>query len=307
MPRLPLVYHDGYDLQFGDHVFPSQKYKLVRAELLSSGIVRPGQIHAPEPATDADILLVHSAEWVQKLRRGTLTYTDILTLEIPYSRRIVEAFWLAAGGTVLAARLALEHGAAFNIGGGFHHAFHGHGEGFCAVHDIAIAIRKLQHESRIRTAMVIDCDVHHGNGTAALFSGDPRVFTLSIHQLHNYPEVKPPSTLDIHLPDGTGDDDYLRRLREACEIAVPAFRPDILFYVAGADPYLDDQLGGLNLTMDGLRERDLLVMQSALERRIPVVVTLAGGYARQLSDTVRIHAATALAAQQVLGEYPWHS
>lgn len=307
MPELALVYHDGYDLHFGDHVFPSVKYKLVRRQLLENAIVLPHQIHQPHPAADEDVLLVHSPEWVTRLRKGTISYSEILKLEIPYSRHVVDAFWLAAGGTILAARLALRHGAGFNIGGGFHHAFTGHGEGFCAINDVAVAIRKLQSDGRIRTAMVIDCDVHHGNGTAAIFAGDRSVFTLSIHQANNYPEVKPPSTLDIHLPDGTGDDEYLGRLREACQMTIPSFRPDMLFYVAGADPYLDDQLGGLNLTMEGLRARDLLVMESALRLGIPVVITLAGGYARQLADTVRIHTATAMAAQEVLTEVGWQT
>jgi acetoin utilization deacetylase AcuC-like enzyme len=278
------------------------KYKLVRKELLESAIVLPHQIRTPEPAADEDMMLVHTPEWVTRLRKGTLSYMEILKLEIPYSRQVVDAFWLAAGGTLLAARLALQHGIGFNIGGGFHHAFPGHGEGFCAINDIAVAIRRLQKDGAIERAMVIDADVHHGNGTAAVFAGDRSVFTLSIHQLNNYPEEKPPSTLDIHLPDGVGDEEYVGRLREACDLVIPAFRPQLIVYVAGADPYVDDQLGGLNLTMEGLRARDLAVFETALKHHAPVAVTLAGGYARQLADTVRIHAGTAIAAQQVLAE-----
>lgn len=299
---LPLVYHEGYDLHFGDHVFPSVKYKLIRAELLEAGVILPHQIHTPEAATDEDMLRVHTSEWVNKLRKGTISYTDILKLEIPYSRQVVNAFWLAAGGTILASRLALKHGIGFNIGGGFHHAFPSYGEGFCAIHDVAVAIRKLQAEGAIRTAMTIDLDVHHGNGTASIFAGDSSVFTLSLHQLNNYPEIKPPSTLDIHLADGTGDEEYLAKLRDAVQFAISGFRPDLVFYLAGADPYVDDQLGGLNLTIEGLRSRDLIVFETALSRQIPVVVTLAGGYARRLQDTVRIHAGTAIAAQEVLHE-----
>ncbi|MBV6432194.1 MAG: Acetoin utilization protein AcuC [Bryobacteraceae bacterium] len=300
MSRVALVYHDGYDLHFGDHVFPSVKYRLIRERLIGSGFAKPEEIHQPEPASDEDVLLVHTPEWVKGLKTGTLSYAQILRLEVPYSQQMVRAFWLAAGGTTLAARLALRQGVGFNIGGGFHHAFPDHGEGFCAIHDVAIAIRKLQREGVIRRAMVVDCDVHHGNGTAAIFSGDRSVFTLSIHQFNNYPPEKPPSTVDIHLADGTGDTEYLERLAEACRLTVAGFEPEILFYVAGADPYIDDQLGGLNLTMEGLRERDETVMDIALRKGVPVAVVLAGGYARELADTISIHVNTAYAAGKVL-------
>jgi acetoin utilization deacetylase AcuC-like enzyme len=218
---------------------------------------------------------------------------------------MVRAFWLSTGGTILASRLALERGIACNIGGGFHHAFPGHGEGFCAIHDVAVAIRKLQRDGIIQKAMVIDCDVHHGNGTAAIFQGDPTVFTLSIHQFNNYPAQKPPSTMDIHLEDGVSDEEYLRRLRDACRTAIPLFRPDLVCYVAGADPYCEDQLGGLNLSMIGLRERDRLVTELALTQQCPVSITLAGGYAAKLEDTVRIHAHTIEEAEEVLRMTPW--
>ncbi|MBX5494841.1 MAG: histone deacetylase [Bryobacteraceae bacterium] len=291
-----LIYHNGYDLKFGDHVFPSQKYRLIREQLLSEGFAMPEDLVSPEPAPDDDILLVHEKGWVDRLKNGTLSYMEILRLEVPYSRQMVEGFFLAAGGTTLAGRLALQHGMAFNIGGGFHHAFPGHGEGFCAIHDVAVAIRVLQQERLIRRAMVVDCDVHHGNGTAAIFANDDSVFTLSIHQFNNYPAVKPPSNIDIHLEDGVGDAEYLERLQGPYETSIAEFQPDILMYVAGADPYREDQLGGLSLSMEGLRQRDLLVMTTALRRNVPVVVTLAGGYARRLSDTVAIHANTAHAA-----------
>ena len=187
-----LVYHELYDLHLGDHVFPSQKYRWLRDRLMHTRFAEAADFIQPEPATDADVLLVHDREWVAKLRSGTLSYQDIQRLEIPYSRLMVEAFWLAAGGTTLAAQLALKDGVGFNIGGGFHHAFPGHGEGLCAINDIAIALRRLQRDGSIRRAMVVDCDVHHGNGTAAVFTNDPSVFTLSIHQL-NYP-TKPLSS-----------------------------------------------------------------------------------------------------------------
>ena len=223
-----LVYHDGYDLNLGAHVFPSQKYRLIRDRLLADGFAEPGDFLQPEPASDEDLLLVHQRGWITRLKQGTLDYLELIKLEIPYSREMVDAFWMAAGGTTLAGRLALTGGVGFNLGGGFHHAFPGHGEGFCAIHDVAVAIRKLQHERLIERAMVVDSDVHDGNGTAAIFRGDPSVFTLSIHQFHNYPSEKPPSTVDIHLEDGVGDEEYLRRLGEGSRKAMSEFRPQLV-------------------------------------------------------------------------------
>jgi acetoin utilization deacetylase AcuC-like enzyme len=295
-----MVYHEGYDLNLGEHVFPSKKFKWLHDRLLRTRFAAPEDFVAPEPATDEDVRLVHDAAWVEKLRNGTLTYQDILRLEIPYSRQMVEAFWLAAGGTTLASRLALRDRLAFNIGGGFHHAFPGHGEGFCAIHDVAIAIRRLQKDGAMHRAMVVDCDVHHGNGTAACFAGDTSVFTLSIHQFNNYPTEKPPSSLDIHMPDGAGDDEYLHRLGNGYRAAMLMFRPELLVYVAGADPYCEDQLGGLSLSMDGLRERDRLVLWTALTHQVPVAIVLAGGYAQSVEDTITIHANTAAVAKDVL-------
>lgn len=297
------VYHDGYDLNFGDHVFPTAKYRLIRRKLIDDHFAGPEDFRTPEPATREQLLLVHTPDWVRKLETGTLTYNDILKLEVPYSRKMVDAYFLAAGGTIVAAREALSKGVGYNIGGGFHHAFPGYGEGFCAVHDVAIAVRTLQQDGLIRTALIVDGDVHHGNGTAAIFAGDRSVFTLSIHHFNNYPSEKPPSTIDIHLADGTGDKEYLDHLRPAYVTAVSGFRPDIVFFVAGSDPYYDDQLGGLSLTREGLYLRDRLVFDTALQHRSPVVVTLAGGYARRLQDTVDLHAATARAALESLQEW----
>ncbi|MGC4048760.1 MAG: histone deacetylase [Paludibaculum sp.] len=261
----------------------------------------------PEPATVEQLQLVHTTDWVGKLQSGKLTYHEILKLEVPYSRKMVEAFFLAAGGTLLAARQALQHGIGFNIGGGFHHAFPGHGEGFCAINDMAVAIRVLQQEHRIRTALVIDCDVHHGNGTAAVFAHDPSVFTISIHHFNNYPTEKPPSTVDIHLGDGVGDQEYLEKLRSAYDTAVCGFRPDLVVYVAGSDPYDDDKLGGLSLTREGLYLRDRVVFDAALRQHVPVAVTLAGGYARKLEDTVTLHMRTVKAALESYHEFGWKS
>lgn len=298
MSSLPLIYHDRYDLHLGAHVFPSQKYRLVRDALIAQKFATPADIIAPAPASDDDILRVHTPEYVRKLKTGTLAPHEILRMEIPYSQQLIDAVWLAAGGSIEAGNRALSNPqrVAVNIGGGFHHAYPDHGEGFCVIHDVAVAIRRLQHDRAMRTAMIIDTDVHHGNGTAAIFANDPSVFTFSIHQEHNYPEPKPPSTLDANLPDGIGDEDYLSTLDSHLARAFREFHPDLIFYVAGADPYCEDQLGGLALTIEGLRRRDALVFDYARRHRVPVAVTLAGGYARRVSDTVQIHVNTILAA-----------
>ncbi len=292
------VYSDRYDLNLGEHVFPARKYRLLRDRLLHTGFAQPADFVEPEPATDDDMLLVHDAEWVAKLRSGALSLDEILRMEIPYSRQMVEAVWMCTGGTILAARMALEHGVGFNIGGGFHHAFPGHGEGFCAINDVAVAIRRVQSDGFVRRAMVVDCDVHDGNGTAAIFADDATVFTLSIHQWNNYPSQKPPSNLDIHLPDRTGDEEYLDRLGAGYRSSLASFDPDLLVYVAGADPFQDDQLGGLALTFDGLIARDRLVIGTARAKEVPVAVVLAGGYAHNTDDTVSIHANTAAVARE---------
>lgn len=294
-----LVYHEGYDLNLGSHVFPSQKYRMIRERMLAEHFAEPGDFVEPATAEDENILLVHQRGWMTRLKQGTLDYLELLKLEIPYSQQMVHAFWLAAGGTTLAARLAMEQGVGFNIGGGFHHAFPGHGEGFCAIHDVAVAIRTLQSQKRIERAMVIDVDVHHGNGTAAIFAADKTVFTLSIHQLNNYPTIKPPSNIDVDMEDGAGDEEYLDRLGEACRRALSEFHPDMIMYVAGADPYCEDQLGGLSLTIDGLQKRDELVFGLAKEHGAPIAVTLAGGYAVKVDDTVTIHTNTAKAAAKL--------
>jgi acetoin utilization deacetylase AcuC-like enzyme len=266
---------------------------------------------------------------VNKLKTGTLSAREELEMEIPYSPELVHAFWLAAGGSMLAADYALNDRVAFNIGGGFHHAFPDHGEGFCMIHDVAVAIRRMQRDDKIRTAMTVDCDVHQGNGTAAIFGGvripsdplpsaggltipasEPRrmrnahardVFTISLHQEHNYPTWKPPSSIDVDLPDGIGDDDYLAWLDNALSSGLREFEPELLCYIAGADPYREDQLGGLNLTLEGLKKRDELVFRVARARDIPVMVTFAGGYARKVDDTVTIHCNTVVAAKEVFG------
>jgi acetoin utilization deacetylase AcuC-like enzyme len=295
---LKLIYHDRYDLNLGAHVFPSQKYRLVSERLLHDGIAASADFLKPTPASDEDILRVHSQDYVYKLKSGSLTRAEVMRMEVPYSAELIEACWLAAGGSILAARRALADGFSANIGGGFHHAYPDHGEGFCVIHDVAVAIRKMQADGAIERAMVVDTDVHQGNGTAAIFGGDETVFTMSIHQEHNYPYLKPPSTLDVNLPDGVGDADYLAILEKYLHRSFDEFSPQLLFYVAGADPYGEDQLGGLALTMDGLARRDALVMGYAQRNQVPTAVTLAGGYARKLEDTVSIHVNTIKAAIQ---------
>jgi acetoin utilization deacetylase AcuC-like enzyme len=293
-----LVYHEGYDLRLGEHVFQSQKFGMVRDLVLAERIAEPADILSPEPATDEDVLRVHTREWVDKLKHDTLSASERMRLEIPYSEAAVRGFWLAAGGSILAARCALQDGFGFNIGGGFHHAFPGHGEGFCMIHDVAIAIRRLQFDGALRKVLIVDTDVHHGNGTAAIFANDPDVFTLSLHQENNYPEPKPPSDLDVNLADGTGDEEYLELLDKALAEAFRRFAPEMIFYIGGADPYREDQLGGLWLSMRGLQERDALVFAEARLRGLPVAVAFAGGYARKVEDTVRIHANTIIAARE---------
>jgi acetoin utilization deacetylase AcuC-like enzyme len=317
-----LVYSDAYYLPIGAHVFPAQKYRMIHQRLLNEHIAEAADFVAPDPAGDADILLVHTEDYVHKLKTGTLSPLEEMQMEIPYSPELVRAFWLAAGGSILAAELALRDQVAINLGGGFHHAFPDHGEGFCMVHDVAVAIRRMQVDGKIRTAMTVDCDVHDGNGTAAIFPpiNDPHaplpshsptspaaadhpqhgVFTISLHQAHNYPAQKPPSSIDVNLPDGVGDTQYLSWLDNALSSALRRFTPDLICYLAGADPFCEDQLGGLALTIEGLKERDELVFKAAKAHGIPVMVTYAGGYARNVADTVTIHTNTVLAAKEVL-------
>jgi len=299
-----VVYHDKYDLNLGPHVFPSQKFRLIAEALVAEKIANREDFAQPVPASDQDILRVHTPEWVRKLKTGTLSASEVMLLEIPYSQELVDAVWLAAGGSILAAQCALRDGFGANLGGGFHHAYPDHGEGFCAIHDVAVAMRRLQADGAIRNAMVVDTDVHHGNGTAAIFRNDPSVFTISIHQENNYPALKPPSNVDLNMADRVDDDEYLDALVPAVQKALDDFRPELLFYVGGADPFCEDQLGGLSLTKNGLKERDRRVFEEARRRGIPVATALAGGYARRVEDTVRIHVNTILAVRDVAAEFP---
>lgn len=322
-----LVYSDDYYLPIGAHVFPAEKYRRIHHRLLETGVAEAADFVIPQPASDQDVLLVHTRDYVHKLKTGTLSAREELEMEVPYSPELVRAFWMAAGGSILAAEYALQNRVGFNIGGGFHHAFPDHGEGFCMIHDVAIAIRRMQRDEKITRAMTVDCDVHQGNGTAVIFastrsltgslpSTSPSalrplspakvrgsyatdVFTISLHQENNYPMWKPPSSIDVDLPDDLGDDDYLAWLDNALSSGLRQFDPELICYVAGADPYREDQLGGLSLTIEGLKRRDQLVFRVAHARQIPVMVTFAGGYAQRVEDTVTIHCNTVIAAKEI--------
>ncbi len=297
---MKIIYSPRYEVDVGPHVFVMAKYRLTKEKLIELGEFQESDFLEPEPAGDADILLAHNPVYVDKLKTGTLTAQELYTLEIKYSPELVAAAWLWAGGSIMAARLALETGACYHLGGGFHHAFPDHGEGFCVINDHSVAIRKLIAEKTIRYAMVIDCDVHQANGTAGIFADESDVFTFSIHQEHNYPALRPPSDIDIGLPDETGDTVYLEELSAGIEEALARFYPDLIFYVAGADAYKFDQIGGLSLTLEGLKKRDELVFKAAKAKGIPVATVLAGGYADDLDDLVTIHVNTAVAQKRIM-------
>lgn len=295
-----IVYSSKYEVDIGTHVFPTAKFRLIHDRLLEKNLFKKEDFIEPQPATDEDIELVHTADYVRKLKEGTLSMWEIMTLELPYSKELVEASWLCAGGSIMTAGFALEDGASVHLGGGFHHAFPDHGEGFCVLNDHSIAIRKLEKDGKIKKALVVDCDLHQGNGTAHIFRDDPGVFTFSIHQQNNYPAVKPPSDLDIGLDDGASNEVYLGYLEKHVPQIIKDFEPHLVVYVAGADPYEHDQLGGLSITLEGLKKRDEIVIGESRKAGIPVAVVLAGGYAFKLADTVTIHTNTIRVAKELV-------
>lgn len=296
-----VAYTPRYYADIGEgHVFPIRKFELVRDRLLADGTLTRADIVEPQPAPVADVLLVHAEDYVTRLRAGALTARELRRLGLPWSKALVRRSFLATGGTISAARWALVEGVGSNLAGGTHHAFADRGEGFCVLNDVAVAIRVLRRDGLVRRAAIVDCDVHQGNGTATIFEGDESVFTFSMHGAKNYPLFKVASTLDVELPDKTGDGEYM----DALALHLPrvfAHAPEIVFYLGGADPYAGDKLGRLSLTMQGLRARDEFVLRACRDAGVPVATVMSGGYAADINDTVEIHCNTIRAARTVFG------
>ncbi len=293
------VYSDVYWMvDLGNHVFPAEKYRLIYEKLLQWGVKKENFV-APEPASDEDLLLVHSSRYLKKLITGRLSQAEIMAMELPYDPELLDFARLMVGGTITAADLSLQDGLAVHIGGGFHHAFTDHGEGFCILNDVAVALNKMKSSGTVRKGMIVDCDVHQGNGTAEIFAGDETVFTFSMHQMDIYPARKEESSLDVGFWSGERDKKYLAALRSHFPRLYREFQPEVMFYLAGADPYEKDQLGGLKISLDGLKERDRIIVEEALRLKIPVIILLAGGYAYDVMDTVEIHLNTIRTAQKV--------
>ncbi len=296
---LKFIYSDSYWMfDIEGHIFPLDKYRLLYKQLIRMG-VKKAEFLSPEPAQDEDIARVHTSKYLKKLTTGTLSTGEILTLELPFSEKVMEFARLSAGGSIKAALTSLDCGLSVHIGGGFHHAFADHGEGFCVINDIAIALEKLRSEDLINKAMIVDCDVHQGNGTAKIFEKKPYVFTFSIHQMDIYPSQKVRSSRDVGLWSGDGDEPYISALETHIPQIFEDFLPDIVCYVAGADPLGKDRLGGLDLTFSGLEERDRIIIEEARRRSIPVFIVLAGGYATDIADTVKVHMNTIRTALKI--------
>ena len=294
-----VFYTPRYYAEIGaGHVFPIRKFELVRDKLLAEGTLRPDEIFEPDPASIEDVLLVHTEDYVSRLCNGTLTPKEIRRLGLPWSESLVRRSFYAVGGTLAATHVALTEGYSSNLAGGTHHSFPDRGEGFCVLNDVAIAIRAMRARKLIRRAAIVDCDVHQGNGTATIFSGDADTFTFSIHGANNYPLFKAQSSLDRELPDGTSDDEYLECLAHHLP-TVFAHDPDIVFYLAGADPYAGDKLGRLALSIQGLRARDEFVLRECYEREAPVVTVMSGGYGKDINDTIEIHCNTIRTVKEI--------
>ncbi len=304
MTALPAVWAPEYEVDIGPHVFPTSKYRLVRERLLAEGTLGDSQLRRPSEATREALLRVHESGYLDRVLEGRLTGREERLLELPFSSALRTASLLCCGGTLLAGRLALDHGAAVHLGGGFHHAFSDHGEGFCLLNDVAVAAAGLRAEGRTRRIAVVDLDVHHGNGTAAIFHDEPAVYTFSMHQERNYPFPKPASDLDVGLEDGVDDQRYLEILGRSLDQVLEEGRPEVVLYLAGADPCREDQLGGLALSLEGLAARDRRVLERFGAAGVPVAVVLAGGYARHLSDTVEIHCNTVREAARFVDDPP---
>jgi acetoin utilization deacetylase AcuC-like enzyme len=287
---LKVFYSDHFVLPLPEgHRFPMIKYSMLRERVAEVGICEPGEMCVPNPVSDEEILHAHERNYLRRVVDGTLTQREMRRIGFPWSERMVERSRRASGGTLGACLTALEDGFAANLAGGTHHAFADQGEGYCVFNDSAIAARSVQAEGLVERIVVLDTDVHQGNGTAAILHGDPSVFTFSIHGAKNFPFRKEESDLDVALPDGADDGDFLEALEAGLEKALEASRAELAIYLAGADPYQDDRLGRLSVSKRGLAERDRLVLETCRERGIPVAVTMAGGYARKVVDTVDIH------------------
>jgi acetoin utilization deacetylase AcuC-like enzyme len=287
--RPAYIYTPGYVADWAGHIFPIQKYRLIHQRLIQEGVVRREEFIEPAAARTDELLLVHTPEYLTQLDEMTHhPEAGYLMAEIAVTREVLDSFILSAGGTIRAVREGIQRGAAANVGGGFHHAFANWGEGFCLINDIAVGIRVAQRDGSIHRAAVIDCDLHQGNGTAKIFQHDKNVYTFSIHQQNNYP-VKQKSDWDIGLDDYTGDQEYLDALSYAVPKILDTHAPELVVYVAGADPYKDDQLGLLKLTKQGLARRDELVLTGCKKRGIIPIVVLAGGYPTNIQDVVDIH------------------
>ena len=280
------------------HRFPIAKYALLRDAVIADGIVDAERVLDPPRVTDDALMLVHTREYVRRFREGTLDAAELRRIGFPWSPGLVERSYRAVGGTLEAVRHALSHGIAMNLAGGTHHAFPDHGEGFCVFNDVAVAIRLLQRDRLVRRVAIVDLAVHQGNGTHAIFADDRDVYTFSMHGGRNYPFHKVAGTLDVELADGTGDEEYLAALHAALPRVLAASSPDLVVYIAGADPHAGDQLGRLALTFDGLARRDAFVLDSCREVGIPVAITIGGGYGRRIEDTVAVHARTARIAAE---------
>ena len=286
------------------HRFPIEKYALLRDAVIAEELVRASHVHEPARATTEELERVHTRDYVERLTNGGLTDAELRLLGFPWSPALVERSYRAVGGTLGAARQALNDGVAMNLAGGTHHAFPDRGEGFCVFNDVAVAVRTLRAEGRIRRAAIVDLDVHQGNGTHAIFAGDAETYTFSMHGGRNYPFHKVPGTLDIELDDGTTDTQYLGLLSEALPRVLTAGRPDLVVYLAGADPHERDRLGRLKLTFEGLERRDVMVLEACREAGIPVAITIAGGYGIDVRETVSIHLATVRIARRFVDSGP---
>ena len=275
------------------HRFPITKYARLRERVVNDGVLPSAVLREPERVTREALVLVHTADYIDRFMSGALAPDETRRLGLPWSTALVERSLRAVGGTCEACLAALDTGIAMNLAGGTHHAFADHGEGFCVFNDVAVAIRLLQRAGRIRRAAIVDLDVHQGNGTHAIFNGDATVFTFSMHGSRNYPYRKVPGSLDIELADNTGDEEYLERLAAVLPEVLARAEPDLVVYLAGADPHKGDALGRLSLSFAGLARRDALVIESCRDVGLPIALTIAGGYGRQPDDTVRIHVETA--------------